>query len=273
MYFFFSVLLSSLLLSFANDVRAQTSEADLNHRLVGKPLYIRGFWGDDTLHFDSIGQLIGRSDRIPFTLSGIDIEGSHLERDALVLVGYRVGLKFRDNRSTRIKLKLGSHAPVRDEEVRIIIDRPANGDFKQALDQVFAEDLADPDLVFPAYWQRYVDENLLPHSSTTWKETAEKEPTPPNRIGGAVKPPKLLKSVEPQFSQAAKNLKEGGNVMVNVYLGEDGKPYHFSIVRPAGLGLDEQALAAVRRYTFKPATENGRPIAVELNIEVAFRVF
>jgi TonB family protein len=271
--YFFSVLLSSLLLSFAHGARAQTSEADLNHRLVGKPLYIRGFWGDDTLHFDSIGQLIGRSDRIPFTLSGIDIEGSHLERDALILDGYRVGLKFKDNRSTRIKLKLGPHAPLGDEQVRIIIDRPANGDFKLALDRVFAEDLSDADLVFPTYWQRYVHENLFPPDSPTSQATVEEQPAAPKRIGGAVKPPKLLKSVEPQFSQAAKNLKEGGNVMVNVYLGEDGKPYHFSIVRPAGLGLDEQALAAVRRYTFKPATENGRPIAVELNIEVAFRVF
>jgi TonB family protein len=38
------------------------------------------------------------------------------------------------------------------------------------------------------------------------------------------------------------------------------------------MGLDEKAVEAVRRYRFKPATLQGKPVAVELNIEVNFRL-
>jgi protein TonB len=37
--------------------------------------------------------------------------------------------------------------------------------------------------------------------------------------------------------------------------------------------LDEQAVKAVSQYTFQPATENGVPVAVELNVEVNFNIF
>jgi protein TonB len=39
------------------------------------------------------------------------------------------------------------------------------------------------------------------------------------------------------------------------------------------MGLDEKALEAVRQYKFKPAMENGKPVLVELNVEVNFQIF
>jgi protein TonB len=39
------------------------------------------------------------------------------------------------------------------------------------------------------------------------------------------------------------------------------------------MGLDENAVAAVKQYRFKPATENGKPVAVYLNVEVNFEIF
>jgi protein TonB len=40
-----------------------------------------------------------------------------------------------------------------------------------------------------------------------------------------------------------------------------------------GKGLDEKAVDAVRQYRFNPAMEAGKPVAVELNVEVAFQIF
>jgi protein TonB len=40
-----------------------------------------------------------------------------------------------------------------------------------------------------------------------------------------------------------------------------------------GLDLDESAAEAVRQYKFKPAMKNGKPVMVELNIEVDFQAF
>jgi len=39
------------------------------------------------------------------------------------------------------------------------------------------------------------------------------------------------------------------------------------------MGLDEKAMEAVRQYRFKPARENGKPVAVYLNVEVNFEIF
>ena len=39
------------------------------------------------------------------------------------------------------------------------------------------------------------------------------------------------------------------------------------------MGLDEKAVAAVKQYRFKPAMENGKPVTVEMNVEVTFQIF
>jgi protein TonB len=45
------------------------------------------------------------------------------------------------------------------------------------------------------------------------------------------------------------------------------------VLRGIGLGLDEKAREAVKQYRFKPALENGRPVLVELNVDVTFQIF
>jgi protein TonB len=45
------------------------------------------------------------------------------------------------------------------------------------------------------------------------------------------------------------------------------------IVRALGMGLDEKAMEAVRQYKFKPAQFKGKNVAVEVNIEVNFRIY
>ena len=39
------------------------------------------------------------------------------------------------------------------------------------------------------------------------------------------------------------------------------------------MGLDEKAVAAVKQYRFKPAMEGGKPVMVEMNVEVTFQIF
>ena len=50
-----------------------------------------------------------------------------------------------------------------------------------------------------------------------------------------------------------------------------GKPQRVQVVRHLGMGLDKKAVEAVRQYKFEPATLHGKPVAVEVNIEVNFR--
>ncbi len=95
----------------------------------------------------------------------------------------------------------------------------------------------------------------------------------PRRIGGGVSAPVLIYSVEPEFSEEARKAKVAGNVLVNLYVDQNGNPSHVHVIRGVGMGLDEKAVEAVKQYKFKPAMENGKPVLVELNVEVNFQIF
>jgi TonB family protein len=45
------------------------------------------------------------------------------------------------------------------------------------------------------------------------------------------------------------------------------------VAQAAGEGLDEKALEAVAAWKFEPATLQGEPVAVRLNVEVSFRLY
>jgi protein TonB len=92
-------------------------------------------------------------------------------------------------------------------------------------------------------------------------------------IGGTVKAPQLTFSVEPEFSEEARKAKFSGNVQVYLIVDEQGNPSHVKVVRGVGMGLDEKAVEAVRQYKFKPAMQNGKPVKVDLYVEVNFQIF
>jgi periplasmic protein TonB len=93
------------------------------------------------------------------------------------------------------------------------------------------------------------------------------------KIGGGVSTPELIYKVDPEFSEEARKAKFMGIVLVNLIVDAQGRPQNVHILRGVGMGLDGKALDAVKLYRFKPAMENGKPVAVELNVEVNFQIF
>ncbi len=261
---------------------AQKTEADVRARLVNQPLYLRWLWSGDELAFDHTGKLEGTSAEVSFTLAGVDIQSVKLTKKELVLEGQRVGLEFNHDVPTRVGLVVretpGSTKP---EKMTIRIERPADGDFTAALDLIFADSIAELAPGFPPYWRRFAEQHLLPAGTVAAPVSAAAAGSPAQpsetakmrRIGGGVTPPRLLTKVDPQFSSAAAAQKYSGVVQVNFVVDASGMPSRFRILHPVGLGLDEQAVAAVSQYTFQPATESGLPVTVELNVEVNFQIF
>ena len=92
-------------------------------------------------------------------------------------------------------------------------------------------------------------------------------------IGGSVRPPVLVSQVDPEFSEEARKAKFSGNVEVYLWVDENGNPSHVKVVRGVGMGLDEKAIEAVRQYKFKPALQNGKPVKVDLYVDVNFQIF
>jgi len=95
----------------------------------------------------------------------------------------------------------------------------------------------------------------------------------PYHVGGNVKPPKLIHYVNPEFSKEARKAKLSGDVEIHLVVDEDGNPTHVQVAKSLGMGLDEKAVEAVRQYKFSPATLDGKPVKVEIYIDVKFSLF
>ena len=91
-------------------------------------------------------------------------------------------------------------------------------------------------------------------------------------IGNGVSAPVLIHESYPEYSEEGRRKKISGVVPINLIVDKDGKPQRVRVLRSLGYGLDENAMKAVRRYRFKPAMENGVPVAVEINIDVSFAI-
>jgi len=93
------------------------------------------------------------------------------------------------------------------------------------------------------------------------------------RIGRSVKLPQQIFSPDPEYSDLARRNKYQGVCVLSLIVSTEGTTRDIYVVRPLGEGLDEKAIAAVSRWRFKPATKDGAPVAVAINVEVQFRLF
>jgi periplasmic protein TonB len=95
----------------------------------------------------------------------------------------------------------------------------------------------------------------------------------PYRVGGGVSAPRILYSPDPEYSEEARKAKYQGTVVLWVVIGPDGRPRDVRVQRSLGLGLDEKAIEAVKTWKFDPARKDGQPVAVQINVEVNFRLY
>ena len=84
--------------------------------------------------------------------------------------------------------------------------------------------------------------------------------------------PKCEYCPDPDYSSEAKNKKYQSVVVLVVVVTPEGKATNVQVIKSPGLGLDEMAVEAVRKWRFKPATGNGIPVAAKVPIEVTFHV-
>jgi len=93
------------------------------------------------------------------------------------------------------------------------------------------------------------------------------------KVGHDVSPPRRVSAQEPQFSSFAREFNLQGMVTLLLIVDDHGLPQNIEILNPMGGGLDEQAVAAVATWKFKPAEQKGHgPVAVEIGVEVDFHL-
>jgi protein TonB len=92
-------------------------------------------------------------------------------------------------------------------------------------------------------------------------------------VGGGVSAPQVIKKVDPEYSEEARKAKYQGTVILGLIVDAHGRPQQLRVQRGLGMGLDQKALEAVRQWVFEPAQKDGKPVAVMISVEVAFRLF
>ncbi len=90
------------------------------------------------------------------------------------------------------------------------------------------------------------------------------------RVGGGVSAPRPIHAPEAVYSGEARKANIQGTVVLWAIVGADGRTTNIRVQRSLGMGLDEEAIKAVRHWTFEPAKKDGKPVAVQVNVEVTF---
>ncbi len=138
---------------------------------------------------------------------------------------------------------------------------------KDAFDQVFAQGLDERLMAsLPDFWKLY-------YQAVAAK--ADYRPKDPSilRQNTVDQKARLLTAFEPDSNEFAQAHGVAGMAQYHAVVGPDGKAAEIAVGRPIGFGLDENAVAAIRKASFQPAIKDGKPVAVMLDLNVSFRIF
>jgi len=90
------------------------------------------------------------------------------------------------------------------------------------------------------------------------------------RVGGQVAPARLLAQVRPEYPPAAREAGLGGTVRILATVQTDGTLGSVRVLNSPHADLSAAATKAVSGWKYRPATLNGRPVAVSTGISLTF---
>jgi TonB family protein len=137
----------------------------------------------------------------------------------------------------------------------------------KALTTIFANDI-DPVMMshLPEYWQEYFT-SKSEHRQFMPKDTSIKV------VSEGMTPPRVLNSIDPSSNEYAQKYGIAGMELLRTVVDATGVPRQMAIQRPIGFGLDEKAVEAIKNSHFRPATVNGQPVPVVVDLVVTFRIY
>jgi TonB family protein len=92
-------------------------------------------------------------------------------------------------------------------------------------------------------------------------------------VGGKVtRPVPLLPLAVPRLTEVARRARIQGDVIVEAIINERGGVDRVRVLRPLPLGLDRQAIEAVKAWRFQPATFQGEAVKVYDVLTVHFKL-
>ena len=137
----------------------------------------------------------------------------------------------------------------------------------KALDNIFASDIDQAMMShLPDYWQQYFTSKSQ-HRQYMPSDGSIKI------VSEGMTPPKVMNSIDPSSNEYAQKYGIAGMELLRTVVDANGVPRQMAIARPIGFGLDEKAVDAVKNSHFRPATLNGQPVPVVIDLVVTFRIY
>lgn len=97
------------------------------------------------------------------------------------------------------------------------------------------------------------------------------QPRAPVRVGGRVRPPRLLSKAAPHYPPLARQTRVQGVVTIDAVIDTEGKVVEMRVVSGHPL-LISAALEALKQWKYEPTYLNDQPIAVQLIVAVTFQL-
>ena len=93
------------------------------------------------------------------------------------------------------------------------------------------------------------------------------------RVGGGISAPTAVSAPDPDYTEEARRAKKQGTCILWLIVDSTGHPRDIRVARGLGFGLDAKAVEAVQRWRFQPALKDGRPVDVQISVEVEFHLY
>jgi hypothetical protein len=178
-------------------------------------------------------------------------------------------LKTRDEAAAAGAPKPATSSATNEANAALLAVSPAHSAMlmNAALENIFASDIDLRMLShLPDYWQEYFasksqHRQFMPADATI------------KVVGEGMTPPRVLNSIDPSSNEYAQKYGIAGMELLRTVVDASGIPRQMAIARPIGFGLDEKAVEAIKSSHFRPATLNGQPVPVVIDLVVTFRIY
>jgi TonB family protein len=84
--------------------------------------------------------------------------------------------------------------------------------------------------------------------------------------------PEILFSPAPEYTKRARQAKEEGTVLLALVVNKKGKTKNISVVSGLSEDLNKKAIGAVKKWEFRPAMKDGKPVDEPIRVEVRFKL-